>query len=142
MTAPDRFLRLLLRVIGTAALLAVFAVVMPHAWMDAIHRGLGMGELPDEPIVGYLARSTSAFYALLGGLFWVVSFDLHRHRMVLRYIAAAIVLFGAALFVVDLLEGLPLWWSFCEGPFNAAFGIYILASSRRLNTISSQDRAA
>lgn len=138
----DSFLKLLLRVIGTAALFAVFAVVMPHSWMDAIHRWLGMGELPDEPIVGYLARSTSAFYALLGGLFWVVSFDLHRHRMVLRYIGVAVVVFGVALFAVDLLERMPLWWSLCEGPFNTAFGIYILAQSCRLNTVSSQDDAA
>ena len=138
----DSFLKLLLRVIGTAALFAVFAVVMPYSWMDAIHRWLGMGELPDQPIVGYLARSTSAFYALLGGLLWVISFDVYRHRMVLRYIGVAVIVFGVALFAVDLLERMPLWWSLCEGPFNMAFGTYILARSYRLNTISSQDRVA
>jgi hypothetical protein len=132
MTKQYRFLRLFLRVIGTAALLALVAVVMPYSWMNAVHEWLGMGTLPSEPIVGYLARSTSAFYALLGGLFWVASFDLHRHRMVLCYLGIVIVIFGTALFVVDLLEGMPLWWTIGEGPFNIVFGVVILALARRL----------
>lgn len=107
-------------------MLAVIAVVMPYSWMNFVHQWLGMGELPSEPVVGYLARSTSAFYALLGGLFWVVSFDLYRHRIVLCYLGVVIILFGAALLVVDLVEGMPLWWSMCEGPINIVFGIVIL----------------
>jgi hypothetical protein len=132
MTKQERLFKLVLRIIGSAALLALFAVVMPYSWMNAIHQWLGMGELPSEPIVGYLARSTSAFYALLGGLMWVVSFDLKRHSRILIYLGIAIIFFGTALFVVDLLEGMPLWWSLGEGPFNTAFGIVILVLSYRL----------
>jgi len=69
----EQVLKLFLRLIGSAALLALIFVAAPHAWMDAIHAQMGMGQLPDAPVVGYLARSTSAFYALLGGLLWVVS---------------------------------------------------------------------
>lgn len=58
MGGQDRFLRLFLWIVGTASLLAVAAVVMPYAWMNAIHQWLGMGRLPSDPIVGYLARST------------------------------------------------------------------------------------
>ena len=68
MARYERSFKLFLRVVGTVALLAVVAVVMPYSWMDAVHQRLGMGKLPPEPIVGYLARSTSAFYAMLGGL--------------------------------------------------------------------------
>jgi hypothetical protein len=100
--------------------------------MNTTHKWLGMGELPAEPIVGYLARSTSGFYALLGGLFWVVSFDLNRHRLVLCYLGIVIVIFGAALFIIDLLEGMPLHWSLTEGPFNVGFGIVILVLSYRI----------
>ncbi len=75
-----------------------------------------MGQLPDKPVVGYLARSTSALYAILGGLFWTVSFDLERHRLVLRYLGAAITLFGAALLVIDWSEGLPFLWKVWEVP--------------------------
>ena len=134
MIKQERLFKLVLRIVGSAALLAIVAVVMPSSWMDAIHQWLGMGRLPAEPIVGYLARSTSAFYALLGGLLWVLSFDLHRYRPVLIYISAAIIFFGTALFAVDLLEGMPLWWSFGEGPFNTAFGVVILVLSYRLGS--------
>ena len=34
--------------------------MVPYSWMDAIHQGLGMGKLPDAPIVGYLVRSGHA----------------------------------------------------------------------------------
>jgi len=131
MSRQERLLKLFLRIVGTASLLAAAAVMMPYAWMDAIHEWIGMGRLPGDPIVGYLARSTSAFYALLGGLLWVVSFDLQRHRLVLHYLGAAIIVFGGVLFAVDLLEGMPLFWSLCEGPFNVAFGIVVLCLSHR-----------
>ena len=134
MTGQDRFLRLFLRIMGTASLLAVVAVVMPYAWMDAIHEWLGMGRLPSDPIVGYLARSTSAFYALLGGLFWVVSFDPQRHRPALQYLGVAILVLGAALLAIDLLEGMPVFWSLCEGPLDMAFGAVILWLSRRAHS--------
>jgi len=134
MTRQDRFLRLFLRIIGTASLFAFVAVVMPYSWMNAIHQWLGMGRLPTEPIVGYLARSTSAFYALFGGLLWVVSFDLQRHRLVLRYLGAAIILFGATLIAIDMFEGMPLYWSLCEGPIDIGFGIVILFLSYRIGT--------
>lgn len=107
---------------------------MPYSWMDAVHQWLGMGRLPGEPIVGYLARSTSGFYAMFGGLMWVVSLDLQRHRLVLCYLGVVVIVFGLALFAVDILEGMPLYWSLGEGPVNTAFGVYILVSSRRLRT--------
>jgi hypothetical protein len=138
MAKQERLFKLVLRIVGTAALFALVAVVMPSSWMNAIHQWLGMGDLPSEPIVGYLARSTSAFYALLGGLMWMISFDLHRYRLVLIYIGVAIIVFGVALFAVDLLEGMPLWWSLGEGPFNTAFGIFILVLSYRLGSKPSR----
>lgn len=133
MTRQELLFKLFLRIIGTAALLALFAVFFPYSWMNAVHQWLGMGELPSEPIVGYLARSTSAFYAFLGGLLWVVSFDLRRHRMVLCYLGVVIVIFGAALLAVDVLEGMPIWWTVGEGPFNFVFGTVIFVLARKLH---------
>jgi len=132
MTKRERFSKLFLRVMGSVALVAVVAVIMPYAWMNTIHQWLGMGQLPSEPIVGYLARSTSAFYALLGALLWVVSFDLVRHRLILRFLGVAIIVFGVMLLAVDFIEGMPLWWSLWEGPINMAFGTIILILSNRL----------
>jgi len=134
----DRFFKLFLRVIGTAALLAMVAVVMPYSNMNAIHQWLGLGQLPAEPIVGYLARSTSAFYAFFGGLMWLVSFDLRRHHWVLCYLGAATIALGTTLFIVDLLEGLPPYWSLTEGPINITFGIIILTLNYRIGNEPSQ----
>ena len=124
-------LRIFLRTVGAVAALAAFCVAMPYAWMDAVHRHLGMGTLPAAPIVGYLARSTSSFYALLGGLLLVVSFDLPRYSPLLRPIGIGIVLLGLALLVVDHVEGLPPWWQAGEGPFDTLCGAMLLFLARK-----------
>ena len=125
----EQTLKFILRLIGSSSLFALIFVAAPYRWMDSIHSTLGMGQLPDTPVVGYLARSTSAFYALLGGLFWVISFDLDRHRRVLIYLGAAITSFGVVLLVVDWVGGMPFFWTIWEGPFVIVFGIVILSLS-------------
>lgn len=122
---------------GSFSLTAVIFVAAPYSWMNSLHEMLGLGTLPDAPIVGYLARSTSAFYALIGGLFWVLSFDVNRHRQVLIYLGAAFAIFGVALFVIDWAEGLPLMWSVWEGPFTLVFGLVLSTLGRRLVTDAS-----
>jgi len=124
-------LQLLLRLFGTSSLLALIFVAAPRGWMLDIHADLGMGDMPDAPVVWYLARSTSAFYAMLGGLFWTLSFDPVRYRPVLSYLGAAIVCFGLALFVIDYLEGLPAFWWLWEGTVVTAFGVAILRLTPR-----------
>jgi hypothetical protein len=141
MSNHERFLQLFLRIVGTASLTAAFFVFVPDAWMDAIHQRLGLGDLPDAPVVSYLARSTSAFYALLGGLLWTTSFDLRRHRVVLCYLGVALILFGLALFGIDWQAGLPLWWIFWEGPIVCTFGIVISWLSSRLADSASKQTA-
>tara|TARA_A100001037_G_scaffold153426_1_gene138523 strand:+ start:130 stop:543 length:414 start_codon:yes stop_codon:yes gene_type:complete len=128
----DRIFRLLLRVSGTAELFALIFIVAPESWMVSIHDWLGLGELPGQPIVGYLARSTSAFYAMMGGLMWVVSFDLVRHRQVLLYLGVAQALFGVALLGIDTYEGLPLSWTLFEGPVVIPLGLATLWLARQL----------
>jgi hypothetical protein len=126
----EQTLKLILRLMGTSSLFALIFVAAPYTWMDSIHSTLGMGQLPDTPVVGYLARSTSALYAILGGLLWVVSFDLGRHRSVLVYLGVAVTSFGVALLVVDWSEGMPSFWTVWEGPFVMAFGLAMLFLSR------------
>jgi len=121
----EAFLRFVLRVVGTASLFALIAVVMPYTCMDAIHRWLGLGALPDEPIVGYLARSLSAFYALMGGLLWSLSRDLRRHRPTLCFLGVAFMISGAALIGIDYFVGLPRWWWAGEGSFTMLIGAAI-----------------
>jgi len=64
--ASVRPLRVALRVLGVTDTLAFIAVVMPTTWIQWGHQWSGLGEFPDAPIAGYLARSASALYALHG----------------------------------------------------------------------------
>lgn len=129
--SSEQVLKTILRFFGSTSLLGAIFVVAPRAWMDAIHSDLGMGALPDAPVVGYLARSTSAFYAMLGGLFWLISFDLRRYRQVLIYLGAVIGVFGVALFGIDWFEGMPPFWMWWEGPVVTVLGITIFLLGRK-----------
>ena len=129
---PERVLRFMLRYIGAVSILALVAVFMPYAWMNAIHQYLGMGALPSEPIVGYLARSLSLFYALMGGLLVICSFDVVRYRKVICFLGAAFACFGIVMWFVDFLEGMPDYWKHLEGPMVIVFGVVILLAALRL----------
>ncbi len=130
MTKSDKVLVILLRIVGVGSLFALVAVVMPSSWMAATHRWLGLGEMPTGPVVEYLARSLSAFYALLGALCLVVAADLKRYRPLVRFLGAAVVLMSVAFLGVDLAAGMPWWWTASEGPGGVVFGVLLLVLAR------------
>ncbi len=132
MNGSERILKLLLRLFGAATGLAIFAVFMPLSWMAACHERLGLGAMPAGPVVEYLARSVSAFYAILGGLLLLASSDVRRHAAVIAYVAVVCLLGGAGVFVLDLLLALPWWWTWGEGPLTVLMGIIILLLQRRV----------
>ncbi len=68
MRNAERWLKLLLLLFGLPAAFAVVPFLMPTSWMAAVHQWIGMGVLPDKPIVDYLARYASGFSALYGFL--------------------------------------------------------------------------
>jgi len=130
MTKSDKALVLLLRLVGVPALFALVAVVMPVSWMAATHRWLGLGEMPTGPVVEYLARSLSAFYAVMGALCLVLSTDLERYRPLVRLLGLVFALMGVVLFGVDLAAGMPWWWSASEGPGGVVFGALLFLLAR------------
>jgi hypothetical protein len=125
---------LVLRLSGFAMALAVFAVVMPDSCMVATHRLLGLGEFPEAPVADYLARSLSAFYAMYGGLLWVVSTDIRRYAPVIRYLAVVGVVFGVLLYWIDTHAGLPLYWCIVEGTIVTALSLLILVLQRAVES--------
>jgi hypothetical protein len=126
MPGAERILAAILRFVGAMALLAVVPVFMPHAWMDGCHDALGLGTLPETPIIVYLTRSLSALYAFHGGLMWLVAADLRRYAAVVTYFGCAFLTFGAVILWIDFHAGLPWAWIACEGPFLICYGLAIL----------------
>jgi hypothetical protein len=130
MTKSDKALALLLRFVGVTASFALVAVFMPVSWMADTHRWLGLGEMPTAPVVEYLARSLSAFYALVGALCLVVAADLERYRPLVRFLGVAFTLMSVVLLGVDLAAGMPWWWSASEGPGGVVFGAVMFVLAR------------
>jgi hypothetical protein len=118
----EKALVILLRIAAVVLLTALIPSVMPFAWMQDIHRQLGMGELPDGPIIGYLTRSLSAMYALHGAIVLFVSGDVRRYLPVVKCLAVLAIVFGAGMLVLDALVGMPLAWTASEGPFVIVLG--------------------
>jgi hypothetical protein len=115
-----------LRTIAAVESLAILAVFMPHSWMDACHRAMGMGALAEQPVLAYLTRSLSALYAMQAGLLWLVSGDVRRYAPVVLYVGLAFVAFGALVLGIDVYARLPWFWIAGEGPLLMLVGPVVL----------------
>lgn len=132
MNGYERVLVVLMRISAVVLLTALVPTVMPFAWMKEIHRWLGMGELPEGPIVGYLTRSLSAMYAMHGALVLFVSTDVRRFLPVVKCLAALGIVFGSGMLAIDVVVGMPLPWTVCEGPFVIVLGGVLLWLTGRI----------
>jgi hypothetical protein len=126
MNRYEKALVVLMRAAGVMLLIAVIPAVMPFAWMKDIHRLLGMGELPEGPIMGYLTRSLSAMYAMHGALVFFISLDVRRYRPVVKCLAVLGIIFGLGMLVLDFVVGMPFQWTMHEGPFIVIMGFVML----------------
>lgn len=126
MTRGEWRLTFVLRLVALLMGLALVAVFMPRSWIATCHEWVGLKALPEGPLVEYLARSVSAFYAILGGLLWIIAGKQRRYAAVITYLALMCILFGLAILVIDFQLGMPLWWKLAEGPFVMGFGVLVL----------------
>jgi len=129
-TEASRRLALVLRGLGLLDLVALVVVVAPEHWIDIAHHWAGLGALPREPIVGYLARSASALYALHGAMVVFISFDVSHYERLIRFMAWAALVHGAVILGIDLTQHLPVFWRYVEGPSFAATGLVVLSLQR------------
>jgi hypothetical protein len=116
----------LLRISGAILLTALVPVVMPFGWMQAIHREIGMGELPTGPIMGYLTRSLSMMYAIHGAYLIFISLDIRRYLPFVKFLATVSIFFGVSMAVLDYALTMPLGWILCEGPMVVVLSIVLL----------------
>jgi hypothetical protein len=132
MNSSERILVAILRVIGGAAVLAIVPVFMPHAWMDKCHHLLGLGALPETPVIVYLTRSLSALYVFHGGTLLVVAADVRRYPTMVAYFGWAFLGFGLVATWIDIHAGVPWFWIAAEGPASILVGLAILVLKRRV----------
>ncbi len=114
MTIQCRWLQRLMYLIAATLLLASFAVVMPRSWMEQIAQWTGTGPLPSLPLAGYLARQTSALYALHGAMLAIVARHLPRALPMIVPIGYATLVFSITVLGIDLWERMPLYWTIGE----------------------------
>lgn len=122
-----------LRVTGWFTVLAFGAALMPAKWFVEATEELGLGEFPQTPLVYYLARHLSLMYGFVGvALLWFC----HQYSQPgpaswanqLRPLGILVIAFGVARTLIDVLSGMPLWWTALEsgGTFLGGFGILYL----------------
>ena len=119
----------ILRLHALVLLMAAVPVLLPFSIMDSIHQMLGLGELPPAPLTGYLTRSLSTVYAMHGAVCLALTFDLRRYGDLVRLLALFHVVLGGVLLGIDLAEGMPWFWTLCEGPPIVLFALFIYVFS-------------
>jgi hypothetical protein len=128
--SPILFITFMLRFGGTVLSLAAIAVFLPRETMQSLNAQLGLAPLPDVPIVYYLARSTSALYALRGTMYFLAAADPVRYRPLIVFIGVTNIAFGIALAGIGATAGIPMWWTGVEGPFVVVTGVVLLVLVR------------
>lgn len=137
MTA-ERLLVLLLRLSAIILWCAIPAIFFPFSWMDAGHRWLGLGPLPELPLIHYLNRSVAALYASLGVFTWLISRDVRHHRLMVLFWAWMHIIYGAFLIGIDVHAGMPWFWTIAEGPGLIVAGIIVLILLRKIPDSASR----
>jgi hypothetical protein len=138
----ERWLVLLLRLIGALCLLALVPLWMPRGWLEAGHRWLGWGAFPAAPVAEYLARSVSALSAFYGGLLLALSLEVRRYAPLIRYQAAAIMALSACGVVVGRWAGMPLWFVVGDAAACWAYGVAMLVLAGRVERSHAEPDAA
>lgn len=139
MRKAELWLKLLLRVVGISAVLAVVPAIMPKSWLvwcvDKAEPGTRV-----HLLITYLARLLSAYYTLLGVLLLVFAGDVRRYAPAIRIVAIWCLL-AAAFLVSSLLIAVPssdrgwFFWFICsDGCFGIVFSLCILLLQRSMKS--------
>jgi hypothetical protein len=107
----QRLLVWLLRLAGVTEILAFISVVMPRSWMEVSHAWLGMGTMPEGPLIMFMIRQASYAYGMHGVSLLVLSSDVVRFRTLVILNGIAYLLAGPIFFWIDYTAGMPWWWT-------------------------------
>lgn len=124
---------------GSFLLLALVPVYFPVELMNTIHGWLGLGELPQQPITIYLARSTSILYAIHGAVFVYTGLKIQQLWPMAWLLGVLHVALGLTMLGIDINAGMPLYWIVGEGVPIASMGVFILYCYRRGEQLATND---
>src|SRR5918993_5529637 len=130
MISGDRIQSWLMRLEGSTEILAFVAVVMPRAWMETGHAWLGLGEMPDGPIIMFMIRQASYAYGMHGVSMWILASDVNRFRPLIVFNGVAFLLAAPVFFLIDYTSGVPLWWTIFDSLACGATGAALLLLTR------------
>ena len=122
----DRLQAWLLRLTGATEILAFISVVMPRSWMESAHSWLGLGIMPDGPLIMFMIRQASYAYGMHGVSLWLMATDVKRYQPLIIFNAVSFLIAGFLFPLIDYTTGMPLWWTFVDGFGCASFGVAVL----------------
>ena len=120
----------ILRLAGAFEILAFFAVIMPRSWMEISHEWLGMGRMPDGPLVMFMIRQASYVYGMHGVSLWILASDVARFRRLIVFNGISFTLAGLVFFIIDYTAGMPWWWTIEDGIGCLVTGVLLLILTR------------
>lgn len=123
MNSYFRLLRLLVILGGCTLTSAAGAVFFSPELMVSVHRSLGMGDFPVQPITVYLAKSAAMLYAVHGAVLLFVAINFNQYKHLVPFLGWLHVAMGAGLIYIDTASGMPSWWLASEGPPVIALGL-------------------
>jgi hypothetical protein len=116
----------LLRIAGACEILAFFAVIMPRSWMEISHAWLGMGEMPNGPVLMFMIRQASYTYGMHGVSLCVLASDVSRFRKLIILNGIAYSLACPIFFWIDYTTGMPWYWTLIDSLGCGFFGAGLL----------------
>lgn len=125
----ERLLVWLLRLAGAVELLAFIAVVMPRSWMEITNAWLGLGQMPEGPLLMFMIRQASYTYGVHGLSLWLIATDVERFRPFVVFNAVAFLVAAPVFFLIDFTSGMPLWWALGDPVSCGVFGAALLLLS-------------
>ena len=112
-------------------MLAFIAVVMPRSWMEISHAWLGLGEMPNGPVLMFMIRQASYTYGVHGVSLWVIAANVERFRLLVIFNSIAFLVAAPVFFWIDQSSGMPLWWAIGDAIGCGGFGAVLLLLTRR-----------
>ena len=127
----ERLLVWLLRLAGAVEILAFIAVVMPRSWMEIGSAWVGLGAMPDAPLLMFMIRQASYTYGVHGLSLWLIATDVERFRPFVVFNGIVFLIAAPVFFWIDLTSGMPRWWALSDPVSCGLFGAALLLLSRK-----------